>query len=621
MNRNVFILLIAFATVACSHYTTYTAEIEQVLKLAGNNRKELEKVLEHYRRHPGDSLKLRAAEFLIVNMPGRYSEYYNAPWNDVATVHLRWTSSPNKKLVLDTYRLGKQVRHEDVKHITAEYLINNIELAFKVWQETPWGKHIPFDAFCEEILPYRVSTEPLENWREKALASFADLYTSFINDTTGITAVEACNKINDVLPRFRMDKDFPSMSYSQLMASTRGLCDHMATLAIFAMRGLGIPVTFEFTKMLPYYDRGHSWNSVRDSSGVHHSFMGAETNTGISHLGTTLFKAKTYRKMYAKQHNVTLEQKDIPPLLRNINYIIDVTSEYDYCRDIWFPGQNRHLSQTGYVFLAILNEMKWYPVAWGVDDNGWLRFSSVKRGLYLPVYYHNGVQTPAGYPFRFAYNSCRFFHSSSIRTRTLTSIGPGDYVWCHKMDGGKFEVANQSDFSDAETIHTIDRANSCYLTASIKHAKACRYIRYVSPKGGRCHVSELEFYNENNEKLQGTVMGETDAHTNVFDGDVDTFFEAESDDSWIGLDLGKLRRISKIRYLPRTTGYGIYEGHTYELLYWNGDKWRSLGRQKATSNILQYNVPDFALFYIKNITKNRMYTTPFIIESGTQHWF
>ena len=318
--------------------------------------------------------------------------------------------------------------------------------------------------------------------------------------------------------------------------------------------------------------------------------------------------------------NVRLNKADIPPLLQNINHIIDVTSEYDYCIDIWFPGQNRHLSQTGYAFLAILNGMEWCPVAWGVDDNGCLRFNSVKRGIYLPVYYHNGVQIPAGYPFSIEYNSCRFFQPAAIHTRTFTSIGPGVHEWCHKMNGGRFEVANRSDFSDAKTIHTIERANSYYQITSVKHATAYRYIRYVSPYDGHCNISLLEFFDENNEKLQGTVIGD-DPHTNIFDGDVDTFLETISDYSWTGLDLGEPRRISKIRYLPRTNGYGIYEGHTYELFYWNGDGWRSSGRQTATSHILQYQVPDNALFFLKNITKNRMYERPFIIESGVQRWF
>lgn len=44
--------------------------LEKALDSAGNNRTELEKVLKHYQN---DSLKLRAAEFLIENMPFHYS--------------------------------------------------------------------------------------------------------------------------------------------------------------------------------------------------------------------------------------------------------------------------------------------------------------------------------------------------------------------------------------------------------------------------------------------------------------------------------------------------------------------------------------------------------------------
>ncbi len=43
---------------------------EEALMLAGKNRGELEAVLEYYRE---DSLKTKAAEFLIGNMPGHYS--------------------------------------------------------------------------------------------------------------------------------------------------------------------------------------------------------------------------------------------------------------------------------------------------------------------------------------------------------------------------------------------------------------------------------------------------------------------------------------------------------------------------------------------------------------------
>jgi hypothetical protein len=65
-------------------------------------------------------------------MPGKYSEYYTAPWNDIATVSMRWTSSSDKQMVLDTYYgLGEPVVQDDVEYITADYLINNIDMAFR----------------------------------------------------------------------------------------------------------------------------------------------------------------------------------------------------------------------------------------------------------------------------------------------------------------------------------------------------------------------------------------------------------------------------------------------------------------------------------------------------------
>ena len=58
--------------------------IANVLDSAGSNRSELEAVLDHYRTQDNNPQKLRAAEFLIENMPAHYSyagdeihEYYD----------------------------------------------------------------------------------------------------------------------------------------------------------------------------------------------------------------------------------------------------------------------------------------------------------------------------------------------------------------------------------------------------------------------------------------------------------------------------------------------------------------------------------------------------------------
>lgn len=49
------------------------APLEQALEAAGENRAELEKVIAHYSQSPEDSLSLKAALFLIENMPGHYT--------------------------------------------------------------------------------------------------------------------------------------------------------------------------------------------------------------------------------------------------------------------------------------------------------------------------------------------------------------------------------------------------------------------------------------------------------------------------------------------------------------------------------------------------------------------
>jgi|GEM_PF-6702737 len=50
-----------------------SSKAERVLKMAGENRPQLEKVLAHYRQNESDSLKLKAAHFLIENMDGHFS--------------------------------------------------------------------------------------------------------------------------------------------------------------------------------------------------------------------------------------------------------------------------------------------------------------------------------------------------------------------------------------------------------------------------------------------------------------------------------------------------------------------------------------------------------------------
>jgi hypothetical protein len=622
--KHLSILLLIFLTACSSHYSF---EIENVLKQAGGNRSELEEVIKHYSKSSADSLKLKATEFLIVNMPGKYSKYYDAQWNDVATVLLRWTSSSDKQKVLDAYKLGEPLIREDVKYITAEYLINNIELAFKVWREQPWGKHISFDTFCEEILPYRIDNEPLENWREKALVSFADANRSF-QKQPDITTVEACEKINDLLPRFRMDMDFSNMNYSMLMATARGSCEEQANLAVFVMRALGIPVTKDFTPKWPNRNNGHTWNTVLDSTGRHIPFMGTEANPG--YLDSTKLKGKIYRRIFAIRNDV----ENIPPFFKNFNSI-DVTAEYGKSVNVEIPVKYQPNNNHGYTYVSIPGFSRWNVIGWGTVENNTIHFGALEKNLlYLPFFYENRSETPANYPFWLdEEGTVRFLEPDTIHLQEIELIGLSlskNERWRKRMHDGSFEGANKPDFSDAQVLHVIKEPQTCN-TVKITNPNKFRYVRYVSPEKSCCNVAELKFFGKSPEELKGTIIstpcqaslaGFVLTPDKAFDNDILTYFEAkEEDGGWIGMDLNKEQIITEIQYMPRNDGNGIIKGNVYELYYWENQHWQSLGKKTATEyETLHYQMPTNAALYLHNVTLNKNTYCAFIIQDGMQKW-
>lgn len=74
--------------------------------------------------------------------------------------------------------LGEPEKKHDIREVDSAYLCNNIEWAFKVWREQPWGKNVSFETFCEYILPYRIEDETLEYWREMYYEKYNSLLDS-----------------------------------------------------------------------------------------------------------------------------------------------------------------------------------------------------------------------------------------------------------------------------------------------------------------------------------------------------------------------------------------------------------------------------------------------------------
>lgn len=69
-----------------------------------------------------------------------------------------------------------------------------------------------------------------------------------------------------------------------------------------------------------------------------------------------------------------------------------------------------------------------------------------------------------------------------------------------RMTGGKFEGSNTAIDSGYTTIYTIDQEPTpSWNTIDIDNTQLYRYMRYITPDGGYCNLSEIEFYSLNDE--------------------------------------------------------------------------------------------------------------------------
>lgn len=278
MNTKLFIFLTILLS-ACSSYQD--KRLEYALALAEENRQELEKVLKYYQNSPK---KLAAAHFLIQNMP-YYYEYDSQQLDTVKTIikdalkekRAPWIKSliiSDQKVKMNQdifYTLRKKY---DIQTITADYLINNIDLAFKVWKEQPWNKNLCFEDFCELILPYRIANEKLSDWRNTYYNKYVPLLDSLYK---GNDVIEACNTLVRILKKegFYYNAQFkiPHLDALFLMENRAGYCKETCDISLYAMRAVGIPVATDQMVYSPEYQGGHSWNVVRDTTGQFIPFL------------------------------------------------------------------------------------------------------------------------------------------------------------------------------------------------------------------------------------------------------------------------------------------------------------------------------------------------------------
>lgn len=99
----------------------------------------------------------------------------------------------------------------------------------------------------------------------------------------------------------------------------------------------------------------------------------------------------------------------------------------------------------------------------------------------------------------------------------------------------------------------------------------------------------------------------------MFDSDMLSFCAKKR----IVLDLGRPRKINRMRIAPRNAHNGIVRGDKYQLFYWD-DEWISAGVQQAKLNYLEYeDIPVNTLYWLRNLDHGKE-EQPIFYEDGEQ---
>lgn len=221
MNIKSVLVLLAFGLSACTsgRYAgvpkEYHALIDRTIATAGDNAKELKKALKEVPRNEREGMA-----FLISYMPER-----------------------------------------DAKSLSADFLLENVEYAYKARAEFPWAKEVPDSVFLNDVVAYANLNENRENWRK----DFYERFKKYVAPCkTMREAIDSVNKNvrDELLVDYNTKREKPDQAPYESMRQHMASCSGLSILLTDAFRAVGIPSRVAGTPAW-HDDRGnHNWNEV-----------------------------------------------------------------------------------------------------------------------------------------------------------------------------------------------------------------------------------------------------------------------------------------------------------------------------------------------------------------------
>lgn len=597
MNKHFILGLSILLGSACAPRTP----IEEALRLSGTNRPHLEQVLHHYSRHPADSLKYRAACFLIENMPGH--GWYEGTELDayrhwVDSVYAGWEYALRATLHDAFFRqpdgTDGLIWHEDIKNLDSCFLIAHIDSTFSRIAQRPWLKKFSFEQVCEHLLPYRVGDE-----RPRLLFGLQD--SLFEQITHGLGTKHALTRsaspsLFKLSPPYYGEQSVPLFYKGKEIRYEIAGCHPWNTARLWRSRLLLYPAAMDFNPAFSNRDGAHCWTILIPDT------ISENLSKGINAYAM----GKVYRRTYSRHPRPTAAKGEyIPPLFKD-PFHRDVTALYTRVQDVEITPTTSTASPHAY--LCVFNQMQWTPVACAECHNGKFVFKDMGcQSVYLPVIYRNEEALPIAPPFILEHGTPpHFLQPDSLRSQPLRltrkypqkiTIGGLNQSFRQAV----LKASRTSDFRHPVQVGIFQEiSEEQWSTAEVLTGKKYRYWRIRASRA--FSFGECLLYTPEGDVVHPDTGRE---QTTAFDDDPISYAYSDSQGTW-NFDMGRQVALGKVECLLRNDGNAVWSGHWYELLYHDGTGWCSLGIREARQRFVDFDdVPGNALLWLRDLTAGK----------------
>jgi hypothetical protein len=152
----------------------------------------------------------------------------------------------------------------DLKELSGDYLLKNVELAYKARAASDWAKAIPQEIFFADVLPYANLDETREDWRR----DFFDRFMPLVKNAK--SAAEAEQILNrEIFPmvnvKYHATKRLkPNQSPGESIKCGYASCTGLSIMLTDACRAVGVPARVAGTPAWSDHSGNHTWTEVWD---------------------------------------------------------------------------------------------------------------------------------------------------------------------------------------------------------------------------------------------------------------------------------------------------------------------------------------------------------------------